>query len=42
MNSIKSVKVKDPRTGQYRIISFEEQQEMLQKGIFLDIPMDEA
>ena len=35
-------KIVDPRTGKERIISVQEQEELLKKGILFDIPSSEV
>ena len=39
-SKFKPVKYTDPRTKKVRIISGEEQEQMLEKGILLDIPLE--
>jgi len=36
MSLFKSIKIQDPKTGEIRILSPEEQEAMLEKGIMID------
>lgn len=41
MSIFKPRKIKDPRTSEQRIVSPEEQELMLQKGVIFDLPSEE-
>lgn len=41
MAIFKARKIKDPHTGQERILTPEEQELLLQKGVLLDLPTEE-
>lgn len=42
MSLFKPIKIKDPQTGEERIVSSEEQESLLERGVFIDLPTESA
>lgn len=38
MTIFKPIKIRDPKTGEERILTPEEQEELLEKGVIIDVP----
>jgi hypothetical protein len=41
MSIFKPIKIKDPITGKEVVVSEEQQEEMLERGVFFDVPTSE-